>query len=94
MHPQVAGQVVGAGQIYSTVVTKLTVVVLENEMDEKDIYIKKKNANITHQQVSGFTSNAVVVKIVRRMDLIVIRGRTISAVFEDVRQRSGLNATR
>jgi len=49
----------------------------------------------THQQVSGFAGDAVVIKIVRRMSEIMIHGRALrGAVFENIRQRGGLHSRR
>lgn len=49
----------------------------------------------THQQVSGFAGDAVIVKIVGCMGKIVICGRVFcNAIFENVGQRGRLHACR
>lgn len=103
VHPQVASQVVGAGQVHSAIVTELAVVVLKrNEIpsllvrrtvlrEQNTIWIKKSKWK-THQQISWFARDTVVVEIVRRVNLVVVRGRAVGGVvFEHVRQRSGLH---
>lgn len=45
VHPQVAGQIVGARQVHPTVVTKLTVVVLKEKYEKKKL-IKKTTRSL------------------------------------------------